>query len=174
MLSDYSENKEVAAEFIRFIGSRDAQKDRAIRVSLLPTIGSLYRDDDVLAAQPFMEALFDVFNSAVARPSTVTGELYNEVSAAYFNAVHSILTGEEAAADAVMDLEEQLMDITGFSPGAPPDADVEASAGGTLTGGGPETPDFLTRDYEGASLKVYFGPQWANEAEAHGDLIAQT
>jgi trehalose/maltose transport system substrate-binding protein len=172
MLSDYSENKEVAAEFIRFIGGREGQKERAIRVSLLPTIGSLYRDTDVLTAAPFMEALFDVFNSAVARPSTVTGELYNEVSAAYFNAVHSILTGEETAADAVLDLEEQLMDITGFSTGAPPDAGVEASAGGTLTGMEGETPEYLTRDYEGTNLKVYYGPV-GDEAGTYGDLHAR-
>jgi trehalose/maltose transport system substrate-binding protein len=49
----------------------------------------------------------------------VTGAQYNEVSAAYFNAVHSILTGEAAAEDALLDLEEELADITGFETGQP-------------------------------------------------------
>jgi trehalose/maltose transport system substrate-binding protein len=114
MVSKYSQNPEVAAKFAAFMAGREAQKARAISNSYLPTIGQLYRDQDVLAAQPFMGSLFDVFNNAVARPSTVTGEKYNEVSAAYFNAVHSILTGEAPAEDALLDLEEELVDITGF------------------------------------------------------------
>ena len=94
MVSAYSEHPEVAAQFVQHIAGREGQKARAISNSYLPTIGQLYTDGDVLGAQPFMGSLFDVFNNAVARPSTVTGELYNEVSAAYFNAVHSVLTGE--------------------------------------------------------------------------------
>jgi trehalose/maltose transport system substrate-binding protein len=172
MVSQYSENPEAAAEFVRFIASREAQKSRAIEVSLLPTVGQLYRDQDVLEAQSFMGSLFDVFNNAIARPSTVTGELYNEVSAAYFNAVHSVLTGEASAEDALLDLEDNLVDITGFEVGAPPDVDVTAS-GGTLTGtAGAAAADYLTRDYEGATVTAFFGPV-SNEAGTYGDLIAQ-
>ena len=171
MVSQYSENPEAAAEFVRFIASREAQKSRAIEASYLPTIGQLYRDQDVLAAQPFFGSLFDVFNNAVARPSTVTGELYNEVSAAYFNAVHSVLTGEASAEDALLDLEENLVDITGFEVGAPPDVDVTASAG-TLTGtGGVAAADYLTRDYEGTTVTAFFTPP-TNEAGTYGDLVA--
>ena len=65
-------------------------------------------------------ALFDVFTNAVARPSTVTGAKYNEVSAAYFNSVHSILTGEKPAEDALVDLEDELVNITGLEPGQLP------------------------------------------------------
>jgi trehalose/maltose transport system substrate-binding protein len=119
MMSDYSENKDAAAEFIKFIGSAQAQKDRAMRVALLPTIAGLYSDPELLDAQSFMGPMYDVFTNAVARPSTVTGELYNEVSAAYFNAVHSILTGEAASEDALLDLEDELVDITGFEVGQP-------------------------------------------------------
>lgn len=155
MVSKYSSNVDVAAEFVRFVAGREGQKARAVSNSYLPTIGQLYRDQEVLEAQPFMGALFDVFNNAVARPSTVTGQLYNEVSAAYFNAVHSVLTGEATAEDALLDLEDDLVDITGFSTGTPPEADVEAS-GGTLTGAGAST-DYLTEEFSGTQLKVWFG-----------------
>jgi trehalose/maltose transport system substrate-binding protein len=168
MVSKYSEHPDVAAEFVRFMAGREAQKDRAIRISLLPTIGSLYRDDDLLAAQPFMASLFDVFNSAVARPSTVTGELYNQVSAAYYDGVHSILTGEVAAEDALQDLEDNLVDITGFPTGAPPEAGVAAS-GGTLTGD-TATADFLTRDYDGTTIRAWFGSV-GDEVGSYGQLI---
>jgi trehalose/maltose transport system substrate-binding protein len=120
MIPQYSQNIEAAAMFVRFMGGEYGQKSRAITNSYLPTIESLYSDPEVLEAQPFMERLYDVFTSAVARPSTVTGELYNEVSAAYFNAVHSVLTGSSSAEDALLDMEEELMDITGFEAGPLP------------------------------------------------------
>ena len=177
MVSAYSEHPDVAAQFVQHLAGREGQKARAIANSMLPTIGQLYRDPDILETAPFMESLFDVFNNAVARPSTVTGELYNEVSAAYFNAVHSVLTGESPAEDALLDLEDELVDITGFEPGPPPDANVAAS-GGTLTGDGdlPEegaavaTSEFLTRDYEGASLSVFLGTV-GDEVGSYGALL---
>ena len=176
MVSKYSEHPDVAAEFVQFIAGREGQKARAIANSYLPTIGQLYTDQDVLAAQPFMGSLFDVFNNAVARPSTVTGELYNEVSAAYFNAVHSVLTGEASAEDALLDLEDNLVDITGLTPGPAPDADVEAS-GGTLTGGDAAAgdmamADFLTRDYEGTTITVIGGEPGPRDV-ALGTLIEE-
>jgi trehalose/maltose transport system substrate-binding protein len=118
MVSAYSENPEAASMFVRYVAGREGQQARALANSMLPTIAGLYSDAEVLGAQPFMGSLFDVFTQAVARPSTVTGELYNEVSAAYFNSVHSILTGEASSADALLDLEDNLVDITGFEPGA--------------------------------------------------------
>jgi trehalose/maltose transport system substrate-binding protein len=119
-VTDYSENQRRSRDARPLYGrSPEAQKDRAIRASFLPTVAGLYSDPDLLDAQPFMGPLYDVFTSAAARPSTVTGELYNEVSAAYFNAVHSILTGEASSEDALLDLEDELIDITGFEVGQP-------------------------------------------------------
>jgi len=171
MISKYSEHPVESAELIRHLAGRDGQKARAIDNSYLPTIGQLYKDSDVLAAQPFMGSLFDVFNSAVARPSTVTGELYNEVSAYYFNAVHTILTGEAEAEIALQDLEDDLVDITGFSIGTPPEADVEAGEG-TLTGAGGDevVAGFLVRDYEGTKLQVFFGAV-GDAATSYGELV---
>jgi trehalose/maltose transport system substrate-binding protein len=53
-------------------------------------------------------------NSVVARPSTVTGQKYQEVSRAYYRAAFSVLSGKARAADAVVSLERQLIQITGF------------------------------------------------------------
>ncbi|OQY46895.1 MAG: ABC transporter substrate-binding protein [Anaerolineaceae bacterium 4572_78] len=119
MVSKYSKNIDAAALFARYMASREGQKARAISSSNLPTIAGLYSDGDILNAQPFMGSMFDVFTNAVARPSTISGELYNEVSAAYFDGVHSILTGEETAEDALQYLEDDLVDITDFPTGQP-------------------------------------------------------
>ena len=56
------------------------------------------------------------------RPSNVTAGKYEEVSKAYYEAVHSVLTGKESAQGAGAQLERQLVQITGFKTGPPPKA----------------------------------------------------
>ena len=118
-VSKYSAHPEEAAKLALFMASYDEQKIRAIEGSLNPTIKSLYEDPDVLAATPFFGSLYDVFTSAVARPSTATAPRYADVSALFFNAVHSVLTGESDGATAFEELELDLEDQTGFPTGAP-------------------------------------------------------
>lgn len=97
MVSAYSQNQDAATAFAQFLTSIELQRSLAIEQSRLPTIVSLYDDADVLAANPFFGSLKDVFQGgAVARPSTVTSDLYNDVSTAYFTAVNEILTGQAA------------------------------------------------------------------------------
>jgi len=113
-VSKYSANPEAAAKFALFLTSEEGQKVNALNDSLLPTIESLYSDEEVLANTPFFADLFDVFTNAVARPSTVTAPNYNETSVAFFNAVHGVLTGETDAQTAVEELELDIADITGL------------------------------------------------------------
>jgi trehalose/maltose transport system substrate-binding protein len=111
-VSKYSKSQEAAIEFAKYMSSIELQKSKAIEQSNAPTIPSLYDDPDVLAANPPFGALKDVFlGGAVARPSTVTADLYNEVSTAYFTAVNQILTGQGEAEALVADLEGKLKDI---------------------------------------------------------------
>ena len=58
-------------------------------------------------------------SNVVARPSTVAGEKYEEVSRAYIQAVRSVLLGQSRAPEAAASLEQQLVRITGFTPGPP-------------------------------------------------------
>lgn len=111
-VSQYSENVDDAAQFAVCMTSREAQKIRATQGSYLPTIGDLYQDQDVLSANAFFEQLFDVFaGGAVARPSTVTAERYNEVSTIYFTEVNRVLTGEQTGQEAVEAIEAQLQSV---------------------------------------------------------------
>ncbi len=118
-VSKYSKNPQVAADVALYLASSDEQKIRAIEGSFNPTIPALYDDAEVCAAQPFLCKLKDVFTNAVARPSTVTAPKYNEVSSLFFQAVHSVLTGEKDGAAALSELELDLKDLTGFETGAP-------------------------------------------------------
>ncbi|MBO2518445.1 MULTISPECIES: ABC transporter substrate-binding protein [Limnochorda] len=111
MVSRYSRNQEAAAWLVRYLASYEEQKRRAIEGSFNPTIEALYDDADVLAASPFMGQLYDVFINAVPRPSAVAGERYNEVSTAYFTAVHQVLTGQVTAEQALTRLEAELRRI---------------------------------------------------------------
>jgi trehalose/maltose transport system substrate-binding protein len=118
-VSKYSLHPDVAADVALYLTSPAEQKIRAIEGSFNPTIMSLYEDADVCAASPFMCKLYDVFINAVARPSTATAPKYNEVSTAFFQAVHSVLTGDKDAQSAFDELQLDLEDITGFQAGQP-------------------------------------------------------
>ena len=49
--------------------------------------------------------------AAVFRPSTRAGKMYPELSRAYFEAVHAVLSGKEFSSNAASDLEEELRQI---------------------------------------------------------------
>jgi trehalose/maltose transport system substrate-binding protein len=54
----------------------------------------------------------------IRRPSKVTGRAYEQVTAAYIAAVHSVLAGEKGAPEAAAALEKSLVEITGFPAGS--------------------------------------------------------
>lgn len=110
-VTKYSKNPAAAADLVMFLTSREIQKERAITLSFNPTIPALYKDKDVLAANPFMGNLYDVFVSAVPRPSTVTGAKYPEVSQAFWGATHDVMSGKASAEDSLKKLEARLNQI---------------------------------------------------------------
>jgi trehalose/maltose transport system substrate-binding protein len=110
-VSRYGDNQEIAIDFALYVASAEAQKQRAINEGNLPTIQALYEDADVLAANPYMARWQDVFLNAVPRPSAPTQQNYNEVSTLFFTAVHSVISGEAEAAEALADLEADLEDV---------------------------------------------------------------
>ncbi len=110
-VSKYSKNPAIAADLVMYMTSAESQKYRAINGSYNPTIASLYKDKEVLAANPFFGDLYNVFTSAVPRPATATGAKYPEVSAAFWNATHDVLSGKTSAEDSVKRLEGRLNQI---------------------------------------------------------------
>ena len=63
------------------------------------------KDQEVLAATPWFANVLEIFN-AVARPSTVTGTDYDQLSRAIFQNVNKVLSGGESARDAVAQIEQ--------------------------------------------------------------------
>ncbi len=106
MVSAYSKVPDVAADLVKYLTSADLQKKHAVDISLLPTMPALYSDSDVLAKNPFFKNLLPVLENAVARPSTVTGADYNQISTAFFQNVNKVLSGGSSAQDAVAAVEK--------------------------------------------------------------------
>jgi len=109
MVSRYSENPDAAMELVRFFCSPEVQTSFAVERSMLPTIGSVYDSPDVAAASEFIPRLRDVFEGgAVARPSSVSADLYAEVSSFYYTTLNEILSGSTPAADGAASMEEDI------------------------------------------------------------------
>lgn len=114
-VSRYSKNQEEAIKVVKYLTSEEVQKFNAVQGSKMPTIPSLYRDSEVLAAVPFFADWLDVLSQAVPRPSAPTKRKYNEVSKEFWTASHNVLTGRASAADSLADLERKLKRIKGRS-----------------------------------------------------------
>jgi trehalose/maltose transport system substrate-binding protein len=120
-ISKYSHHPQEAAALVRYLTSHDEQLTLWKKHAMLPTRREFYSSPEYLQDRPGIAQLWrDLGSVAVARPSTVSGQHYEEVSKAYFSTVHSILAGERDAENAMSELEANLERITGGKPGPPP------------------------------------------------------
>ena len=110
-VSKYSKNPKIAVDLILYLTSSQEQRRRAIEASFNPTRKALYKDPEVIKANPFFLTLREVFTNAVPRPSRITGVRYNRVSTAFWNAVHAALSGEADAESALKTLSRRLARI---------------------------------------------------------------
>lgn len=106
MISAYSKVPDAAADLVKYLTSPEEQKKHSIALSQLPTLPALYSDPDVLAKAPFFKNILPVLENAVARPSTVTGADYNQLSTSFFQNVNKVLSGGSTAPDAVVAVEK--------------------------------------------------------------------
>ena len=95
-VSKYSKSPDASVEFIRYLTSPEYQTFRAVLGSFVPTIQSVADNPAVQQAQPFLHNLANV--QRVARPSAETGENYNQISTAFFQAVNNIENGQDPSA----------------------------------------------------------------------------
>lgn len=110
-VSQYSDNIDAAVAVAKYFASPEQLKARALSENgNPPTAPSVYEDPDI-AANPLMSRLGPILGTAYARPSVATGARYSEASALFSAAVHSVLTGEASAEDAMADLEVALEDL---------------------------------------------------------------
>jgi trehalose/maltose transport system substrate-binding protein len=112
-----------ALALIRFLLRRDVQLRRAGEQSEPPKELELYALPAILEPYPQLAQLRQDAGGVVARPSIAAGQKYEQVSRAYIGALHSVLAGENDPSVAAADLERELVEITGFRKGPPPQRD---------------------------------------------------
>jgi len=105
-VSRYSAHQPEAIELVRYLTKAEIGAMKA-------------KERDIYHRQPDDPQLPQSTSEMVLRPSSVAGQGYEQVSRAYIDAVHSVLTGKQRAPQAAAELERQLITITGFRTGPP-------------------------------------------------------
>lgn len=119
-VSQSSPHAREAIQLIRFLLSKDQQLIHSSTPSEVPKEVSLYQLPVVLDPYPQLGEVNQHGGVVVARPSVVAGSKYEQVTRAYIEAVHSVLTRKKEPSIAASELEKQLIEITGFRKARPP------------------------------------------------------
>ncbi len=100
-ISRYSQHKDAAWTFVKFLTSARIQKILALKAGRAPTRKALYKDPDILKSYPYFARLNDVFQTAYPRPVTPLYPAVSNVLQRYFSRAISspgINLKQEAAA----------------------------------------------------------------------------
>ena len=104
-----SRHTEIASSFVQFLTGEPAQKRLALAYGFQPARTALYRDAELLAAQPFLGRLERVFANARPRPVTPQYVRVSQVLQGDFSAaVSGLRTPPAALAHAQQRIEEIL------------------------------------------------------------------
>ncbi len=123
-ISKYSTHPREAAALIRYLSGREAQMELWDLHAMMPTLREFYENPQSMQSRPAIAEVWQDVNKVITtRPSAMAGKHYDEVSVAYFSAVHSILTGEVPPEKAIADLQAKLVNITGLKSGSARPAD---------------------------------------------------
>jgi trehalose/maltose transport system substrate-binding protein len=127
-VSAHSLHPREAAMLVRFLCSRDQQVRRLGSTSEAPTISELYEDPKALANNSHWLRILEVFRKGIAlRPARQPGKMYPEVSRAYWEAVHTVLTRKKSAKQAAGELQDELKRML-TAPAVRANAEINATA----------------------------------------------
>jgi trehalose/maltose transport system substrate-binding protein len=118
-ISKYSRRSEDAIAFVRYMSGKGLQRERAVKGGVLPTFASLYSDPGVLGASGLFAPMADVPKRLIERPTAFAGAKYDQVSRAYADGVHEILTRKATAPEAAAKIQSELKHLTGFADSRP-------------------------------------------------------
>ena len=96
--------KEAAKTFIKWMTSEEEEKAFCLSSSQPPTVKDVYTDADVLEQIPFYKDFYSIIENGKGRPSSPD---YSLLSDAIQRNVHSALTKEESAEDALKALQKE-------------------------------------------------------------------
>jgi multiple sugar transport system substrate-binding protein len=108
LISELSDMKEEAWEFVQWMTGEAAQKQRALEASLLPTLKSLYEDQEVRQNLPVVVLGEAALKNAKPRP---VSPYYSDMSLKMAEEYNAALKGETSPQETVKTLEEELNTI---------------------------------------------------------------
>jgi trehalose/maltose transport system substrate-binding protein len=121
-ISGTSKHQREAIALVKFLLHNEDELEAASARAELHAGIAFYRLPTMLkASSRSITPSHPLGDGIVSRPSMVAGRKYEDVSHAYAEAVHSVLTGKKSAPVAAAQLETELTQITGF-PKGPPEA----------------------------------------------------
>ena len=103
-----SQMQEEAWEFVRFITSEESQKIQTLSASTLPTLDTLYEDQEILEEVPVVALSREALQNARPRP---TSPYYSEMSREMAEQFNNVLRGAITPQVAVETLQSELQRI---------------------------------------------------------------
>ncbi|ASJ01120.1 ABC transporter substrate-binding protein [Thermococcus gorgonarius] len=107
-INKYSDNKELAWAFVKFVESYEQQKGFAINLGWNPGRTDVYNDPDVLKAAPHLKDLRNVFENAVPRPIVPYYPQLSQIIQKYVNAA---LAGTMSPQDALNQAQKEAENL---------------------------------------------------------------
>jgi trehalose/maltose transport system substrate-binding protein len=111
-VSSSTQHVDEAVSLAKYLTSKEELERRARHASLSPPRPDLYSEGELLTSNPQFRLAKDVFRDAVARPSSITGQRYNQVSYEIWSSAHSVLSGKQTPEQAVATLERRLKKLS--------------------------------------------------------------
>ncbi len=113
-VSKYAANREMAIKALLELTDEANDLARLRATDGIPTHTAVSQRLDVKSRTSLLAVSAELLQGLVARPSSVTGAKYEQVSRAYATAVNSVLRRKATPEDAMADLETELVKITGL------------------------------------------------------------
>ncbi len=107
-ISKYSDMKDKAREFVKFVTSFRIQKEMLMRIGWNPGRKDVYEDKELKEKIPRVKILKAAFDHTVARPALPYYQQVSEVIRRYIN---NCLAGKESPADALKTIANELGEI---------------------------------------------------------------
>lgn len=107
-ISKYSDEKEKAWKFIKYITSYEVQKEMVLTIGWNPARKDIYNDEDLIQKHPNLKTLKNVFDNTVARP---TVPYYAQISEVIQRNVNNCLANKISPAYALNEIEVQMKKI---------------------------------------------------------------
>lgn len=104
-----SDNPEMAVKAIKKISSFEGQKQAALVRGDMPTMKTVYEDEEVIEANPWFEKVRPILKTGKSRPKSPN---YNEVSEAIRNELSAALGGDKTPQEALSAAARELEDMT--------------------------------------------------------------